>query len=171
MGFNTYNAFGPDYDAKTIKEVADAMVSNGLKAAGYNYLNIDGGWWDYSNPRDQNGDLRVNTQMHPDWMKPISDYIHSKGLKFGIYLQPTEELFTSQGHTVQDANTIASWGADFLKYDGWMTPFGPAYVQMRDALAATGRHIFYSIHSSDHTPHPGVANMWRTGGYMQEMDG
>lgn len=172
MAFNTYYAFGADYNSSTIDGVADAMVKKGLKAAGYNYLNIDGGWWNYGSPRDAKGNLQVDTSKFPNGMRPVADYIHSKGLKFGIYLQPTEQLDTSEGHTTQDAKTIASWGTDFLKYDGYGTPGNsPAFTAMRDALCRTGRRIFYSINTAEHNPHPDVANMWRTHGDIARMDG
>ena len=165
MGWNTYNAFSSDFDATVIMQIADAMVSSGLRDAGYQYLNLDGGWWDYSNnsQRNPDGTIPIDTTKFPNGMKPVADYVHSKGLKFGIYLQPNEQLFTAS-HVQTDVNMMVDWGVDFLKYDGWTTDSGdPSFAQMRDALAASGRSILYSINDSGSDSLPDIANMYRTG--------
>jgi alpha-galactosidase len=181
MGWNSWNCFGPNINETQIKEVADALVSTGLKDAGYIYLNLDDNWMAKS--RDASGNLRGDPTRFPKGMKELGDYIHSKGLKFGIYgdrgtvtcyfRDNFKELKTesgSIGKEDRDAKTFASWGVDYLKYDNCEVGFAaPAatmqkdYEKMRDALAASGRPIVYSIcawHSYDWMPKAG--NLWRT---------
>ncbi|MFE0464491.1 alpha-galactosidase [Kitasatospora sp. NPDC058965] len=194
MGWNTWNSFGCNPSESLIKGAADTIVSSGMKAAGYQYIVVDDCWF---NPdRDANGNLQANTARFPDGMKAVADYVHSKGLKFGLYEVPTDQTCAqrlgsyplgsngqgtgSLGHEQQDATTFASWGVDYLKYD-WCAPNpNPGtddlahqiqqFDLMRDALAATGRPIVYSINpNSYHYPKSGAthdwsgtANMWRT---------
>ena len=128
MGWNSWNCFGPNIDETKIKGVADAMVSSGLRDAGYIYLNLDDNWMAQS--RDANGNLRGDPTRFPKGMKELGDYIHSKGLKFGIYgdrgtltcyfrdnFKNVNTQSGSIGREVQDAKTFASWGVDYLKYD------------------------------------------------------
>ena len=116
MGWSTWNHFHHDISDALIRAQADAMVSSGMRDAGYVYINIDGGW---EGERDANGVLHPNHNF-PD-MKALADYIHSKGLKFGIYTGPGPKTCggaeASYGHELQDAKMFASWGVDFLKYD------------------------------------------------------
>ena len=116
MGWSTWNHFHHDISDALIRAQADAMVASGMRDAGYVYINIDGGW---EGERDTAGVLHPNTNF-PD-MKALGDYIHSKGLKFGIYSGPGPRTCggaeASYGHEAQDARMFASWGVDFLKYD------------------------------------------------------
>ncbi|NUT48763.1 MAG: alpha-galactosidase, partial [Saccharothrix sp.] len=159
------------------------MVSSGMSAAGYKYVVVDDCWM---NPnRDSAGNLQGDPSRFPSGMKALGDYIHGKGLKFGIYQAPLTETcaqyFDSYpgstgalGHEEQDARQFAAWGVDYLKYD-WCSPSGTiddqvrTFAKMRDALAATGRPIVYSINPNSIHDKTGprrnwgdVANMWRT---------
>jgi alpha-galactosidase len=145
MGWNSWNNFGCSPSESLIKSTADTMVSSGMAAAGYKYVNIDDCWM---NGRDSSGNILADTSKFPSGIKSLADYVHGKGLKLGIYESPGPTTCAgktgSQGHDAQDANTFASWGIDYLKYDlcsGAKTAFAP----MGTALKATGRAIFYSI--------------------------
>jgi len=149
MGWNSWNTFACDVDEKMIRDMADAMVASGMKDAGYEYINIDDCW---HGERDANGRIQVNKKTFPSGMKALADYVHSKGLKIGIYSDAGNTTCAgfpgSRGHEYQDAQTYAEWGIDYLKYD-WcdtkdINPIG-AYTTMRDALAKTGRPILFSI--------------------------
>jgi alpha-galactosidase len=151
MGWNSWNKFASRVEDKNVREMADAIVSSGMRDAGYVYLNIDDTW---EAGRDANGNILTNEKF-PD-MKALADYVHSKGLKLGIYSGPgrlTCAGYTaSYGHEEQDAKTWAAWGIDYLKYD-WCAASGvytkeehaPAYQKMGLALRATGRPIVYSL--------------------------
>ena len=151
MGWNSWNHFSHRIDDKTVREIADAMASNGMKDAGYIYVNIDDTW---QGERDAAGKIHANTKF-PD-MKALADYVHSKGLKIGIYSSPgpkTCAAYTgSFGHETDDAQTYAEWGFDYLKYD-WCsasaiykdTDMQRLYQVMGDALQATHRPIVYSL--------------------------
>lgn len=177
MGWNSWNRFGPHISDKLIRAQADAMVASGMKAAGYEYINIDEGW---EGQRDASGVLHPNRNF-PD-MKALADYVHSKGLKIGIYSSPGPKscgnFEGSYKHERQDAKMFAAWGMDYLKYD-WCTA-GTVYQQdqyplairkMSAALAATGRPIVYSIHGRGavwlYAAQEG-ANLWRTTGDIQD---
>ena len=116
MGWNSWNAYDVKNDAARTKASAEAMVNSGLAAKGFMYINIDAGW---QNGRTASGEINVASQFGN--MKDLVDYVHSKGLRFGLYSSPGPETcggFTgSYGHEVQDANTYARWGVDYLKYD------------------------------------------------------
>src|SRR5206468_6584443 len=151
MGWNSWNHFAERIDDKMVRETADALVSTGLKDAGYIYLNIDDTW---EGDRDANGVIHPNAKF-PD-MKALADYVHSKGLKLGIYSSPGPTTCAgyigSYGHEAQDARTFAAWGIDYLKYDWcgarmlYRDEDMPALYQiMGDALVATGRPIVYSL--------------------------
>jgi alpha-galactosidase len=153
MGWNSWNYFAGKIDAKTVRAIADAMVSSGMKAAGYTYINIDDTW---EGGRDAQGNIQTNDKF-PD-MKALADYVHSKGLKLGIYSSPGPKTCAgyagSYGHEQQDAETYAKWGIDYLKYDycsaskqiGWKKdPMIESYRKMADALKATGRPIVFSL--------------------------
>src|SRR4051812_3437298 len=151
MGWNSWNKFAGRIDDATVRSIADAMAANGMKAAGYTYINIDDTW---EAGRDAQGNILTNRKF-PN-MKALADYVHSKGLKLGIYSSPGPNTCAgyegSYGHEVQDAKTYAAWGIDYLKYDwcGARTMYTddemPALYQiMGDALLATGRPIVYSL--------------------------
>jgi alpha-galactosidase len=151
MGWNSWNKFHRNITDKIVREVADAMVSSGLRDAGYIYLNIDDTW---EGGRDANGNITTNEKF-PD-MKALADYVHSKGLKIGIYSGPgrttCQGLEASYMHEEQDAKTFADWGMDYLKYD-WCSASAVydademegAYLKMALALRKTGRPIVYSL--------------------------
>jgi alpha-galactosidase len=151
MGWNSWNKFASRVDDATVRSIADAMASNGMKAAGYTYINIDDTW---EAGRDAQGNIQTNKKF-PD-MKALADYVHSKGLKLGIYSSPGPNTCAgyegSYGHEEQDARTYAAWGIDYLKYDwcGARTLYTdeemPAVYQiMGDALLKTKRPIVYSL--------------------------
>ena len=172
MGWNSWNKFGCDVDEKLIRETADAIVTSGMKAAGYQYVIIDDCW---HGERDGQGFIQPDRKRFPSGMKALGDYIHAKGLKFGIYSDVGAKTCGgrpgSRGHEYQDAKTYASWGVDYLKYD-WcnsegLNPLG-AYTTMRDALFATGRPMVFSICEwGDNKPWEWaktVGHLWRTTG-------
>jgi alpha-galactosidase len=172
LGWNSWNKFACEIDEKLIRETADAMVSSGMKDAGYQYIVIDDCW---HGERDAKGFIQPHKQRFPSGMKALGDYIHSKGLKFGIYSDAGALTCGrrpgSRGHEYQDALMYASWGVDYLKYDWCFTeglnPIG-AYTTMRDALRAAGRPIVFSICEwGDNKPWEWakeVGHLWRTTG-------
>ena len=170
MGWNSWNKFACNVSEDLIKSVADSVASNGMKDAGYQYIVIDDCW---QVSRDANGNIVPDAQRFPSGMKALGDYIHSKGLKFGIYSDAGAKTCqgrpASQGHEYQDARTYASWGIDYLKYDWCNTGTRnaeEAYTTMRDALAAGGRPIVFSIcewgKSKPWLWAGPVGNLWRT---------
>ena len=179
MGWNSWNHFAAKVTDADVRTAADQMVANGMRDAGYTYVNVDDTW---QGKRDASGTIHSNERF-PD-MKGLADYIHSKGLKFGLYSSPGAKTCGgyegSLGHEVQDARTYAAWGVDFLKYDlcsyqeqldniraRAKTPAeGTAAVRleiiatfrrMGDALKATGRPILYSLCQY------GLAEPWKWG--------
>ena len=148
MGWNSWNHFACDIDENTIKEMADKMVSSGMKDAGYAYINIDDCW---QGNRDSLGFIHPDTERFPSGIKDLADYVHSKGLKWGIYSCAANKTCggypAGRGHEDQDAITYAKWGIDYLKYD-WCNTEGlnaiGAYTTMRDALFEAGRPIVFS---------------------------
>ncbi|WP_020524115.1 glycoside hydrolase family 27 protein [Catelliglobosispora koreensis] len=183
MGWNTWNTFGCNINEALIRQMADAIVANGMRDLGYKYVVVDDCWF---NPnRDAQGNLQGDPGRFPSGMRALGDYLHARGLLFGIYQVPAAETCAqyfnaypgatgSMGHEAQDARQFAAWGVDFLKYD-WCSPSGTindqvtAFARMRDALAATGRPIVYSINPNSIHEKTGplrnwgdVANMWRT---------
>jgi hypothetical protein len=173
MGWNDWNAFGCNVSAKLVEETADKIVSSGLKADGYDYVNIDDCWM--SPDRDAAGNLVPDPVKFPDGIKGVADYVHSLGLKLGIY--ESAGTYTCQGfpgslgHEQQDADSFASWGVDYLKYDNCYNQGIPAqtrYTAMRDALARTGRPIVFSLcdwgEESVASWGGSVGNLWRTTG-------
>ncbi|MDP4282259.1 MAG: glycoside hydrolase family 27 protein [Bacteroidota bacterium] len=149
MGWNSWNKFGCDINEKVIREMADAMVSYGLRDAGYTYLVIDDCW---QIARDSSGNIVADPDRFPSGMKKLGDYIHSKGLKFGIYSDAGTATCQgrpgSRGYEFQDARTYASWGVDYLKYD-WCNHgkqnSEASYVTMRDAIYKASRPMVFSI--------------------------
>jgi len=189
MGWNSWNYFARNVDDKGIRAAADQIIASGMKDAGYVYVNIDDTW---EGKRDENGVLHTNEKF-PD-MKALADYVHSKGLKIGIYSSPGPKTCAgfegSLGHEEQDAKMYAEWGIDYLKYDlcsfrqavmqkeapddkaAQMRLMFAAYDKMGKALKATGRPIVYSLcqYGWDNVWEwgPSVnANLWRTTGDIQ----
>jgi alpha-galactosidase len=187
MGWNSWNHFRDKVDDATIRAQAEAMVSSGMRDAGYTFINIDDTW---EGERDGNGIIHTNTKF-PD-MKALADFVHSKGLKIGIYSSPGPKTCAkyegSYGHELQDAQTYAAWGIDYLKYDlcglreqmkAAPSPEAAhkimvdAYVKMRDALRSTGRPIVYSLcqYGNDAVWEWGAdvgGNLWRTTGDISD---
>ncbi|MFA5262522.1 MAG: glycoside hydrolase family 27 protein [Opitutaceae bacterium] len=179
MGWNSWNHFGEAVDDKIVRETADAMAGNGMAAAGYLYVNIDDTW---EGSRDADGNIQTNGKF-PD-MKALADYVHSRGLKLGIYSSPGPVTcggyLGSYGHEEQDAKTYATWGIDYLKYDwcsaGRIYPdsaIQAGYQKMGKALQICGRPIVYSACEYGKAdvwtwgPKAG-ANLWRTTGDIQD---
>ncbi|MEY9904667.1 alpha-galactosidase [Catenulispora sp. MAP12-49] len=173
MGWNDWNAFGCDVSAQLVEQTADKLLASGLAADGYQYVNIDDCWMAPS--RDSAGNLVPDPVKFPDGIKAVADYVHSKGLKLGIYETAGTNTCAgfpgSLGHETQDANTFASWGVDYLKYDNCNNQGVPSqqrYQAMGSALAATGRPMVYSLCSwgtEDVASWGGsVGNLWRTTG-------
>ena len=179
MGWNSGNKFAGRVDDATVRAIADAMASNGMRDAGYLYVNIDDTW---EAGRNEKGQIQTNKKF-PD-MKALADYVHSKGLKLGIYSSPGPNTCAgyegSYGHEEQDAMTYAKWGIDYLKYDwcGARTLYTdeemPAvYQKMGDALLKTGRPIVYSLCQYGRLdvwkwgPEVG-GNLWRTTGDIRD---
>lgn len=180
MGWNSWNLFARRVDDKTVRTIADAMVTSGMRDAGYVYVNIDDTW---EGSRDEKGNIRSNEKF-PD-MKALADYVHSKGLKIGLYSSPGPKTCAgfegSYGHEEQDAKTYAAWGFDYLKYD-WCSAsraFKPeqqraVYQKMGEALRATGRPIVYSLcqYGQNHVEEWGAkvgGNLWRTTGDIRDQ--
>ena len=172
MGWNSWNKFAGNINEKLIREIADKMVETGLRDAGYVYLNLDDCW---HGPRNQDGFITADSARFPSGMKALGDYIHSKGLKFGIYSDAGRKTCGGRpgsfGHEYQDALQYARWGVDYLKYD-WcdsedINPRG-AYNLMRDALRAAGRPILLSMcewgQSKPWLWAAETGHMWRTTG-------
>lgn len=149
MGWNSWNKIGCDVNEKIIREAADAMVASGMKDAGYQYIVIDDCW---HGKRDSFGFIQPDPERFPSGMKALADYIHSKGLKFGIYSDAGWKTCAgrpgSRGYEYQDAMKYAEWGVDYLKYD-WCNTEGlnaeGAYLTMRNALFSAGRPIVFSL--------------------------
>jgi len=179
MGWNSWNKFAGKIDDAAVRGMADTMVSSGLSKVGYTYINIDDTW---EGPRDDQGNITSNRKF-PD-MKALADYVHSKGLKIGIYSSPGPKTCAgyegSYGHEEQDAQTFASWGIDYLKYD-WCSAgriykdedMQAVYQKMGDALLKTGRPIVYSLCQYGRAevwkwgPKVG-GNLWRTTGDISD---
>src|SRR3954454_5241073 len=184
MGFNNWNSTQckADFNETMIKGIADIFVSKGLKDAGYTYVNIDDCWALPS--RNSAGNLVPDPARFPNGIKALADYVHGKGLKFGIYTSAGTKTCDGTGgfpgslnNEQRDANLFASWGVDYLKYDNCNNQNVDArqrYTAMRDALAATGRPIVYSICEwgrSDPkvwTWGADVGNLWRTTGDISD---
>jgi alpha-galactosidase len=177
MGWNSWNKFHMKINDATVRAQADAMVSTGMKAAGYQYVNIDEGW---EGSRDAQGNLAPNPGF-PD-MKALAAYVHSKGLKLGIYTSPGPKACGgsegSYGHEEQDARLFASWNIDYVKYD-WCTAgtvysedqYPLALEKMAKAIAAAGRPMVYSIHGRGAVWRYSAAagaQLWRTTGDIRD---
>jgi alpha-galactosidase len=154
MGWNSWNKFNCNINADFVKRTADAMVSTGMKDVGYQYINIDDCW--SLATRGADGSLQHDPARFPEGIKPVADYVHSLGLKLGIYgdrgIETCGHRAGSEGHEVQDAMTFESWGVDYLKYDNCPDPgpdpgprIQPQFQAMRDALDGLSRPVVYSI--------------------------
>ncbi|WP_020501695.1 glycoside hydrolase family 27 protein [Sciscionella marina] len=177
MGWDSWNSAGCDTDERQVEAGADALVASGMRAAGYRYVVVDDCW--FAPDRDASGRLRADPHRFPHGMRALGDYLHARGLRFGIYTTPGTMTCAqrkgwypgatgSGGHERLDARTFADWGVDYLKYD-WCSPSDDsgaqeaAFVRMRDALRATGRPIVYSINANSWVPGtvPGQSQDWR----------
>ncbi len=149
MGWNSWNAFGMDINETVIRKTADLMVSSGLRDAGYVYLNLDDGW---QASRDAQGVIQPDPALFPSGMKALGDYLHAKGLKFGIYTcagtQTCGNRPGSKGHEKQDMATYASWGVDYVKVD-WCNTQGlnskTQYALFREGIKESGRPMVLSL--------------------------
>lgn len=176
MGWNSWNHYGCNIDERLIRSTADALVSSGLRDAGYVYVNLDDCW---HGARDAHGDIQPDAKRFPSGLKALGDYIHARGLKFGIYSDTGEKTCAgfpgSQGHEYQDARQYAAWGVDYVKYDWCNTGTGEnqrnareGYRTMRDAIRASGRPMVFSICEwGENKPWlwaTDVGHLWRTTG-------
>jgi len=176
MGWNSWNHYGCAIDEALIRRTADAMIANGMRDAGYVYVNIDDCW---QGERDADGFLQADPQRFPSGIKALADYVHARGLKLGIYSDAGTKTCGgragSQGHEYQDALQFARWEVDYLKYDWCNTGTGAAqrnpreaYATMRDALRAAGRPIVLSICEwGENRPWEWageIGHLWRTTG-------
>jgi alpha-galactosidase len=170
MGWNSWNHFGCNVSEKLIEEEADAIAASGMRDAGYRYVVIDDCW---QVARDAAGVIVADSARFPHGIKALADYVHAKGLKFGIYTDAGTRTCQKRpgtlGHEEQDARTYASWGVDYVKED-WCNAAGLVapvqYAKFRDALAHSGRPILFSICEwGSNQPWewaPDVGNLWRT---------
>jgi alpha-galactosidase len=176
MGWNSWNHYGCNIDEQLIRETADAIVKQGLRDAGYVYVTLDDCW---QGARDADGNIQPDPQRFASGMKALGDYLHSRGLKFGIYSDAGEKTCGgrpgSQGHEYQDAAQYARWGVDYLKYDWCNTGEGlakrnarEAYSTISKAIAASGRNMVLSICEwGDNQPWlwgKEYGHLWRTTG-------
>ena len=177
MGWNSWNKFGCTIDEATVRRQADAMAASGLAAAGYRYIVIDDCW---QKSRDVDGNVLADPDRFPSGIRALADYVHAKGLKFGLYSDAG--VLTcggrpgSAGREFQDARRYAQWGVDYLKYDWCHT--GPrdaeaAYTIMAKALRESGRPIVLSIceWGTSHPERwgPTVGHLWRTTGDIYDI--
>jgi alpha-galactosidase len=167
LGWNSWNVWGPNVDDAKVRAATDALVNSGLAAQGYTYVNIDDAW---EGPRDANGEITTNAKF-PD-MKALADYVHSKGLKIGIYSGPgtgtCQRFPASYQHEEQDVKTWSKWGFDYIKYD-WctysdvepsrtdLTGLQKPYILMRSMLDKADRDFVYSLCQY------GWGNVWEWG--------
>jgi alpha-galactosidase len=152
MGWNSWNTFTDQLCDSLVRQIADSMVSTGMRDLGYQYVNIDDFWQLVD--RDAKGNIQVNTEKFPSGIKAVADYVHSKGLKLGIYSDAAGltcgGVAGSNGHEEQDARAFADWGIDLLKYDYCHAPAGKdtaikRYSRMAKALRNTNRSIVFSV--------------------------
>lgn len=174
MGWSSWNTFKKNPTEVVIKQTVDAMVATGLKDAGYLYVNIDDFW---STGRDANGKIIVDTARFPSGMKALADYIHSKGLKAGIYTNIGSKAdyatLASGGYYQQDINTFAEWGYDYVKVDVNFAPvrtaaaYNKEFTEVAKAIQNTGRPMVFSICNQGGRDYqswaPYIGNSWRVG--------
>jgi alpha-galactosidase len=176
MGWNSWNKFGCNVSEDLIRQMADAMVSSGMKDAGYQYVVIDDCW---QSDRDGSGNIVADPAHFPSGIKALADYVHTRGLKFGLYSDAGTKTCAgrpgSRGYEFQDARQYAAWGVDYLKYDWCNTSTQDApssYELMRAALDASGRAIVFSLcewgKSKPWLWAGGVGNLWRTTGDIKD---
>ncbi len=195
MGWNSWNRFGRNVSEELIMGIADAMVSSGMKDAGYQYVVIDDVWHQgrvnelisqngklivsdrMVEGRDENGILIPDPKKFPHGMKYVADYVHSKGLKFGLYTVPGKRTCAgctgSLGHEELDLKTFAEWGVDFIKLDGCGAKGGPKAIlsKWRPLLDKLDRRIVLSINLGINDFNPQFADMWRTTGDIKPVWG
>ena len=169
MGWNSWNS-GIPLTEGTVEQTIDAMVSSGMRDAGYRYVNLDAGW--AAPTRDVDGNLQADPERFPNGIRPVANYAHERGMLLGIYHSPFNEgcgqdpRIGGAGHEQADARTFAGWGVDYLKYDWCKLDAGHTvqvkyFAAMRDALRASGRHIVYSINpNSSGDPDAGAEYDW-----------
>jgi alpha-galactosidase len=169
MGWNSWNS-GIPLTERTVKATVDAMVSSGMRDAGYRYVNLDAGW--AAPTRGPDGKLRADPNAFPDGIAALARYVHDRGMLLGLYASPYDQScgqdprIASAGHEDTDARTFAAWGVDYLKYDWCHSDANHAdqvklFTAMRNALNATGRRIFYSINPNSSDDHnAGAAYDW-----------
>jgi alpha-galactosidase len=177
MGWNSWNNFGCGINEAIIRATADAMATNGMKAAGYQFVNMDDCW---AVSRDPTGVLMADPARFPSGIKALADYVHADGLKLGVYSDHGVQTCGGRpgGYSYEylDANTYASWGVDYLKYDNCNWPPGDVpqsdYFHMSDALMRSGRPITFSICAwSFSSWDPELGNLWRTTGDISDSYG
>ncbi|XP_011017548.1 PREDICTED: alpha-galactosidase-like [Populus euphratica] len=178
MGWNSWNHFHCKIEEKLIRETADAIVSSGLAALGYEHVNLDDCWAELN--RDSEGNLVPKASTFPSGIKALADYMHGKGFKLGIYSDAGSQTCSrtmpgSLGHEEKDAKTFASWGVDYLKYDNCNndgTSPKERYPVMSKALLNSGRPIFFSLcewgQEDPATWASNVGNSWRTTGDISD---
>jgi alpha-galactosidase len=176
MGWNSWNRFGCNVSEKLIRDAADALVATGMKDAGYEYVVIDDCW---QVKRDDGGRIVPDPERFSSGMKALADYVHGKGLKFGLYSDAgtgtCQKRPGSRDHEETDARTYAEWGVDYLKYD-WCNTEGQdtrdSYARMSRALRESGRPIVFSICEWGSTKPwlwaQGIGHLWRTTGDIQD---
>ncbi|MBP1623878.1 MAG: alpha-galactosidase [Acidobacteria bacterium] len=176
MGWNSWNKFACNVSESLIRETADALAATGMKDAGYEYLVIDDCW---QVSRDDAGNIMPDPKRFPSGMKALADYVHSKGLKFGLYSDAgtgtCQKRPGSKDFEEKDALQYAAWGVDYLKFD-WCNSEGQdtreAYTKMSRALRSSGRPIVFSICEWGSTQPwlwaPGIGHLWRTTGDIQD---
>ena len=190
MGWNDWYSVYCGVNAQLVEQTAQEMVVDGMKATGYDYVNIDDCWM--AGSRDSSGNLVADPTRFPDGIKPVADYVHSLGLKLGIYedagTTTCAGLPGSYGHEGQDAAAFASWGVDLVKYDRCNIPYGDfpgeseeqvqqtLYARMSNALRATGHPIVFSMCNPDPGDDPWqwgapISNLWRTTTDIQDNFG
>jgi alpha-galactosidase len=176
MGWNSWNKFGCNVSESLIRGVADEMVNTGMKDAGYQYVVIDDCW---QVSRDSQGNIQIDTARFPGGMKALADYVHSKGLKFGLYSDAGTKTCQGRpggrGYEYQDARQYAAWGVDYLKYD-WCSHgkqnSEASYAIMSDALKVSGRPIVFALCEWGSTQPwlwaRDIGNLWRATGDIED---
>jgi alpha-galactosidase len=171
MGWNPWYAFGCNANEQLVEQTAQAILSSGMAADGYHYINIDDCWM--AAQRDASGALQADPLTFPDGIAAVASYVHALGLKLGLYISAGNQTCGlrpgSASHFAQDAATVASWNIDYLKVDYCYTNFAPAqpaYAAMEQAIAAAGRPIVLSVSDNGFDRPwlwgPGLASLWRT---------
>ncbi|GAC1660481.1 MAG: hypothetical protein NVS9B4_11520 [Candidatus Acidiferrum sp.] len=176
MGWNSWNKFACKVNEQLVRETADAMVTSGMQAAGYQYVNIDDCW---QISRAEDGSIVIDATAFPSGIKALADYVHGKGLKLGVYTDAgrltCQKRPGSLNHEAQDINTYASWGVDYVKID-WCAAEGldpeVQYAKFRDAFAQAARPMVFSMCDwgvkAPWKWAPKLANLWRTTGDIRD---